>query len=98
MSNQSVNGSRIYPVNKIPEYAMKFKNEYLFIRRINKTCERFVKNLDLDAKIFNSPQAYQLKLYIKRFVKAKELVILRIIAILNLKKVMLILLIHLIHK
>ena len=25
MSNQSVNGSRIYPVNKIPEYAMKFK-------------------------------------------------------------------------
>ena len=88
----------IKKTNKIPEYAREFKNEYLFIRGINKTCERFIKMLDLDAKIFNSPQAYQLKLYIKRFVKAKELVILRIIAILNLKKVMLILLIHLIHK
>ena len=88
----------IKKTNKIPEYAREFKNEYLFIRGINKTCERFIKILDLDAKIFNSPQAYQLKLYIKRFVKAKELVILRIIAILNLKKVMLILLIHLIHK
>ena len=63
----------IKKTNKIPEYAREFKNEYLFIRGINKTCERFIKILDLDAKIFNSPQAYQLKLYIKRFVKAKEL-------------------------
>ena len=63
----------IKKTNKIPEYAREFKNEYLFIRGINKTCERFLKILDLDAKIFNSPQAYQLKLYIKRFVKAKEL-------------------------
>ena len=53
----------IKKTNKIPEYAREFKNEYLFIRGTNKTCERFIKILDLDAKIFNSPQAYQLKLY-----------------------------------
>ena len=59
--------------NKIPEYARDFKNEYLFIRSINKTCEKFVKKLDEDAKIFDTPQAYQLMLYFRRFVKAKEL-------------------------
>ena len=59
--------------NKIPEYARDFKNEYLFIRGINKTCEKFVKKLDVDAKIFDLPQAYQLMLYFRRFVKAKEL-------------------------
>ena len=71
MSNQSVDGSSVN--NKIPEYAMEFKNEYLFIREINKTCERFVKKIDLDAKIFDTPQAYQLMLYFIRFLKAKEL-------------------------
>ena len=59
--------------NKIPEYAREFKNEYLFIRGINKTCEKFVKKLDVDAKIFDTPQAYQLMLHFRRFVKAKEL-------------------------
>ena len=70
MSNQSVVGSS---GNKIAEYAREFKNEYLFIRGINKTCERFVNRLDLDAKIFDTPQAYQLMLYFRRFLKAKEL-------------------------
>ena len=59
--------------NKIPEYAREFKNEYLFIRGINKTCENFVKKLDIDGKIFDTPQAYQLMLYFRRFLKAKEL-------------------------
>ena len=59
--------------NKIPEYARDFKNEYLFIRGINKTCEKFVKKLDIDAKIFDTPQAYQLMLHFRRFLKAKEL-------------------------
>ena len=27
----------------IPEYAMGYKNEYLFIRGIDKTCEKFAK-------------------------------------------------------
>ena len=70
MSNQSVDGSS---GNRIPEYAREYKNEYLFIRGINKTCEKFVKKLDLDAKIFDTPQAYQLMLYFRRFLKAKEL-------------------------
>ena len=73
MCYQSVGVSGSTGFNKIPEYAMEFKNEYLFIRGINKTCERFVNRLDLDAKIFDTPQAYQLMLYIKRFLKAKEL-------------------------
>ena len=64
--------SCIKKTNKIPEYAREFKNEYLFIRGINKTCEKFVKKLDVDAKIFDTPQAYQLMLYFRRFLKAKE--------------------------
>ena len=63
----------IKKTNKIPEYARDFKNEYLFIRGINKTSEKFVKKLDVDVKIFDTPQAYQLMLYFRRFVKAKEL-------------------------
>ena len=63
----------IKKTNKIPEYARDFKNEYLFIRGINKTCEKFVKKLDVDAKIFDTPQAYQLMLHFRRFLKAKEL-------------------------
>ena len=63
----------IKKTNKIPEYAMDFKNEYLFIRGINKECEKFVKKLDVDAKIFDTSQAYQLMLYFRRFLKAKEL-------------------------
>ena len=73
MPNQSVGVSGITGFNKIPEYAREFKNEYLFIRGINKTCEKFVKKLDVDAKIFDTHQAYQLMLYFRRFVKAKEL-------------------------
>ena len=59
----------IKKTNKIPEYAREFKNEYLFIRGINKICEEFVKKLDLDAKIFDTPQAYQLMLYFRRFLR-----------------------------
>ena len=74
MSYQSVGVSGVTGVyNKIPEYAREFKNEYLFIRGINKTCEKFVKRLDLDAKIFDTPQSYQLMLFIRRFLKAQEL-------------------------
>ena len=80
--------------NKIPEYARDFKNEYLFIRGINKTCEKFVKKIDLDAKIFDTLQAYQLMLYFRRFLKAKELNYLDNNCDFNLRKVILILLIH----
>ena len=42
---------------KIPDYARDYRIEYLFIRGINKTCGEFVKRLDLEGEIFNSPQA-----------------------------------------
>ena len=90
MSNQCGSSGN----NKIPEYAMEFKNEYLFIRGINKTCERFVKKLDLDAKIFDTPQAYQLMLYFRRFLKAKELGYLEDNSEFKFKRKMLITLIH----
>ena len=57
---------------KIPDYAKDYKNEYLFIRGINKTCGDFVKNLD-DKEIFKSSKADKLMLYINRFLKAQQL-------------------------
>ena len=63
----------IKKTNKIPEYARDYKNEYLFITGINKTCEKFVKILDEEGEIFKSPQANKLKLYFNKFLKAQEL-------------------------
>ena len=40
----------IKKTNKIPEYARDFRNEYLFIRGINKSCEKFLKLLDEEGK------------------------------------------------
>ena len=57
---------------KIPDYAKDYKNEYLFIRGINKTCGDFVKNLD-DKEIFKSSKADKLMLYINKLYKAEEL-------------------------
>ena len=67
MSTQSVCGSRIYPVqfinknNIIPENAKDYKNEYLFIRGIDKSCENFinkyVENINDEVPLFESPQA-----------------------------------------
>ena len=63
----------IKSTNKIPEYARDFQNEYLFIRGINKECERFIKKLDLGAKIFDTNYSYKLMLRFRRFLKAKKL-------------------------
>ena len=44
-----------YLKNKIPEYAMNFKNEYLFIIGINKKCERFLDKLyEEEENVFKS--------------------------------------------
>ena len=45
--------------SKIPDYARDYRNEYLFIRGINKICGDFVKKLD-EEEIFKSPQADRL--------------------------------------
>ena len=63
----------IKKTNKIPDYARDFRNEYLFIRGIDKACEKFVKTLDLEGEIFNTPQAYKLMFYFRKCLKAQEL-------------------------
>ena len=55
----------IKKTNKIPDYAKDFKNEYLFIRGINKSCEDFVIKYNLDA-------SERFVIY-KKFLKAQEI-------------------------
>ena len=62
----------IKSTNKIPEHTRDFKKEWLFIRGINKTCGEFVKRLDSEGEVFNSPQANSLKSFIKRFFRGQE--------------------------
>ena len=72
MSNQSVDGSSVN--NKIPEYAMEFKNEYLFIRGINKELDDFLSNYLFDcSELFVSSYSDKIKFFIKKIMKAQEL-------------------------
>ena len=57
---------------KIPEYAKDFKNEWLFVRGINKKCGEFITRLDFGGNLFISPIANNLKYFIKTFLKAQE--------------------------
>ena len=58
--------------NKIPEYAREFKNEYLFIRGINKEMDNFVVNYLSDcSELFVSSYSDKIKFFIKRFLKAQ---------------------------
>ena len=64
----------------IPEYARDFKNEYLFIIGINKTCGKFLKRLEkvdfsdgFNEEVFMSPQAESLMSYFRKFLKAQKL-------------------------
>ena len=59
-------------ISKIPEYAKDFRNEWLFIRGINKKCGEFLKTLDFGGNLFNGPQANSFKYFIKKFLKAQE--------------------------
>ena len=60
--------------SKIPEYARDFKNEYLFIRGINKEMESFVeKYLTNTTELFVSSYNDRIKSFIKKFMKAQEL-------------------------
>ena len=62
----------IKKTNKIPDYAREYRNEYLFIRGINKVCENFVEILGRE-EIFKSHQADRLMRYFNRFLKAQQL-------------------------
>ena len=56
----------IKKTNKIPDYARDYKNEYLFIRGINKECEKFVKKIKENEEFYNSSKAIRIIRKIKR--------------------------------
>ena len=64
----------IKKTNKIPEYAMEFKNEYLFIRGINKEFKYFVENInEATCGLFENHRVDKIKKFIKKFVLAQKL-------------------------
>ena len=60
--------------SKIPDYAKNYKNEYLFIRGIDKTCDGLeMKLYDEDEEIFKSTKVDKIKRLIHKFEKAQKL-------------------------
>ena len=66
--------------SKIPEYARDYKNEWLFIRGINKTCGVFVKRLSnvdftdgYNEEVFFSPMAKALMKHFSNILKGQKL-------------------------
>ena len=54
--------------NKIPEYAREFKNEYLFIRGINKEFKYFVDNINEAYRgLFENHRVDKIKNLLKNF-------------------------------
>ena len=64
----------IKKTNKIPEYARNFKNEYLFIRGINKEFKYFVDNINEAYRgLFENHRVDKIKKFIKKFLLAQKL-------------------------
>ena len=60
--------------SKIPDYARDYRNEYLFIRGIDKTCDGLEMKLYYpDKEIFKSAKFDKMKRLINKFVKAQKL-------------------------
>ena len=60
--------------NKIPEYARDFKNEYLFIRGINKEFKYVVENINEATRgLFENQRVDKIKKFIKKFLLAQKL-------------------------
>ena len=60
--------------SKIPEYAMDFKNEYLFIRGINKEFKHVVENInEATRRLFENHRDDKIKKFIKKFLLAQKL-------------------------
>ena len=57
--SDKISGSTINK-SKIPDYARGYKKEYLFIRGINKTCEKFVKLIKEREEFYNSYEALKI--------------------------------------
>ena len=45
---------------KIPDYARDYRNEYLFIRGINKTCGEFEKLINENEEFYNGSKALRI--------------------------------------
>ena len=58
--------------DKIPDYAKDFRNEWLYIRGINKKCGEIITRIKFCGDLFNSTLANRIKYYIKIFLKAQE--------------------------
>ena len=56
----------IKKTNKIPDYARGYKNEYLIIRGINKTCGKFVKLIEENEEFYNGTKALKIICKIKK--------------------------------
>ena len=64
----------IKKTNKIPEYARDFKNEYLFIRGVNKEFKYFVDNVNEAYRgLFENHRVDKIKKFIKKFLLAQKL-------------------------
>ena len=60
--------------SKIPGYAMNFKNEYLFIRGINKEFKYVVENINEATRgLFENHRVDKIKKFIKKFLLAQKL-------------------------
>ena len=60
--------------NKIPEYAINYKREYLFIIGLNKEFKYFINKLDdLNNGLFESKISNRIKYNMKRFLRGQEL-------------------------
>ena len=63
----------IKKTNKIPEYARDYRNEWLFIRGINKTCFDLVEKYENNNnQLFVSSCSNSVKYFIKNFLKYQE--------------------------
>ena len=59
--------------NKIPEYALEFKKEYLYITGINKEFKYFVDNInEATSGLFENHRVDRIIKFIKRFLLAQE--------------------------
>ena len=79
LAHSSNSQNCIKKTNVIPEYARDYKNEYLFIRGINKKCGEFLKKLNkvdfsdgYNEEVFMSHQTESLVSYFSHFLTAQK--------------------------
>ena len=67
ISNSTLNKS------KIPDYAREYRNEYLFIRGINKVCKNFLNLIKENEEFYNGPEALRIFKCLKKFNKIRKI-------------------------